>query len=280
MKISVITVCLNAAHTIGYTIESFLEQKHADKELVVVDGGSRDGTVESVRSFGDSSITLVSGPDEGTYDAANKGLALYSGDAVGLLNADDRFANDQALGQIADGLTSADIVFGNLDFVVDHKASQVARRWRGSPFNKGAFRRGWMPAHPTFYVRRKVIEAMGGFDPRYRIASDYDFMLRTLELSDFRTQFIDRVLIHMMHGGASTSGLKSLVQHNYEALRSRQVWLESGFVDYSLIAKPLRKVTQLEMPFRRQWQSRATRSAKARQAWADKANTPASLDDR
>ncbi len=248
MKVSVITVCLNSAKTIGYTIDSFLRQNHAEKELIIVDGGSTDETLAIVRSLGPESVRLISEPDEGMYDAANKGLAVFSGDAVGLLNSDDRFAEDCALNEIADGLSEADIVFGNLDFVISHAAPEVVRRWRGSSFQRGAFRRGWMPAHPTFYVRRRVVDAVVGFDTRYKIASDYDFMLRALELHDFRTAFLDRVLVQMMRGGESTKGIVAHLKHNYEALHSRQQWLGAGMVDYSLFAKPLRKLSQLALP--------------------------------
>jgi glycosyltransferase involved in cell wall biosynthesis len=261
LKVSVITVCLNSAKTIGGTVESFLRQRHSDKELFVIDGGSTDETLKIVSSFGARGITVVSEPDDGLYDAANKGLALYTGDAVGLLNSDDRFASDDALNHIATGLSDCDIVFGDLDFVTNHDGGDVVRRWRGSPHSKGAFRRGWMPAHPTFYVRRKVIETLVGFDTRYRIAADYDFMLRALELTEYRSRFIDRVLVHMMHGGESTAGLTALVKHNYEALWSRQRWLDSGIVDYALFAKPMRKFTQLAMPsFKARQHSRATSS--------------------
>lgn len=116
----------------------------------------------------------------------NKGLNLYSGDAVGFLNADDRLADSGALSAIAEGLQELlDIVSGHLDFVTDHASSQVVRRWRGTPYARGAFRKGWMPAHPTFYVRRAVIDAVGRFDLRFKIAADYDFMLRAFELNQF-----------------------------------------------------------------------------------------------
>ena len=247
MKVSVITVCFNSARTIAHTIDSFLRQSHQDKELVVVDGASTDGTLEIVNSFADAKIRLISEPDDGMYQAANKGLAAFTGDAVGFLNSDDRFADGQALSHLSEALTDADIAFGNLDFVTDHEVRAVVRRWRGAAFRKGAFRRGWMPAHPTFYVRRAVIDAVAGFDTRYKIAADYDFMLRALELHDFRSVFVDRVLVHMMRGGESTSGVAAYVRHNYEALNSRRQWLGAGLVDYSLFAKPLRKLPQIAM---------------------------------
>jgi glycosyltransferase involved in cell wall biosynthesis len=255
LKISVITVSFNAAATIRYSIESFLAQTHPDKELIVVDGASKDETARIVESFDAPGVRLISEPDDGMYDAANKGLAAFTGDAVGFLNSDDKFADEHALVHIADGLSEADIAFGNLDFVTSHRFGSVVRRWRGSPYRKAAFKRGWMPAHPTFYVRRSVVNRLARFDTRYRIAADYDFMLRALELHDFRSVFVDRVLVHMTHGGESTSGLGAHIRHNFEALQSRRQWLGAGVVDYSLFAKPLRKLPQIAVrAFRTGWQ--------------------------
>lgn len=244
MKISVVTVSFNSARTIGHTIESFLGQTHADKELILIDGASRDATLDIVRSFALPNVTIVSEPDKGIYDAMNKGLTLFSGDAVGFLNSDDRFTNEDSLAHIAAGLDAADIVFGDLDFVSDHERKQIVRRWRSSPYRRHAFATGWMPPHPTFYIRRAVAEAVGRFDTSFRIAADYDFMLRAMELHDFRVAMIDRVLIDMMQGGDSTSGLKAYVKSNWEALRSRQKWLNASPLDRALVAKPLRKLGQ------------------------------------
>jgi glycosyltransferase involved in cell wall biosynthesis len=244
LKISVVTVCFNAAHTIRFAIESFLAQSYADKELIVVDGASRDETLEIVRGYGSEGIVVVSERDRGIYDAMNKGLGLYRGDAVGFLNADDCFASPDTLASIADGLSQADVVFGNLDFVADHHAKRVVRRWRGEPYRRGAFRRGWLPAHPTFYVRRHVVDTVGAFDLKHRIAADYDYMLRALEVHGFSTAFVDQVLVEMMQGGASNGSLRAYFRSNIEALSSRQQHLGSGAVDFALIAKPLRKLGQ------------------------------------
>lgn len=244
MKISVVTVAYNAAATIGYTLESFIAQAHGDKELIVVDGASRDDTLKVVERFACPQIRVISEPDRGLYDAMNKGLAAYSGEAVGFLNADDRYSDASVLGDIAAALADADIVHGDLDFVSDHESGAVVRTWRATPWRKGAFRRGWMPAHPTFYVRRKVVDAVGRFDTSLRIAADYDFMLRAMELGDFKSRLISRTLVQMMTGGASTSGLRGYVNSNLEALRARRRWLGSGLVDRALIAKPLGKVGQ------------------------------------
>jgi glycosyltransferase involved in cell wall biosynthesis len=245
MRISVVTVCWNAASTIGEALESFFAQTHADKELLVIDGASTDDTLQVVRSFAREGLTIVSEPDSGLYDAMNKGLAIFRGDAVGFLNADDRFHDADALAAVAASLAEADICYGDLDYVDAVRRDQVVRRWRSTPWRKGGFRRGWMPAHPTFYCRRRVVEAVGSFDLRYRVAADYDFMLRALELGDFNAARIDRVLIDMGSGGLSTTGVRARLRHNLEALESRRRWLGAGLVDYALFAKPLGKASQI-----------------------------------
>jgi glycosyltransferase len=245
MKISVVMVSFNAAATIGMAIDSFERQTHADKELIVIDGASRDGTAAIIEPLrGRPGFVVVREPDRGIYDAMNKGLGLFSGDAVGFLNADNRFSDDSALAAIAAGLAGCDIVYGDLDFVKDHARREVTRRWRSTPYRRGAFRRGWMPPHPTVYCRRRVIERVGRFDLAYEVASDYDYMLRAFELSDFESRPLGRVLVDMLHGGRSTAGIRSYVHHNLEALASRRKWLGAGFVDYAILAKPLRKVSQ------------------------------------
>lgn len=245
MKISVITASMNSAKTIGRTLESFARQSYVDREMIVVDGGSKDGTLDIVRAFHSENVRVTSEPDAGIYDAMNKGLALYSGETVGFLNSDDCFKDRDALTHIARALEDADIAYGNLDFVANSDERRIVRRWRASPYSKHAFAAGWMPPHPTFYIRRGVVDAVGAFNLNYRIAADYDFMLRAMELNDFRTVFIDRVLVEMAHGGESTKGIKAYLQSNYEAHRSRRVWLKTGFADAALLAKPLRKLGQL-----------------------------------
>ena len=212
--------------------------------MVVIDGASKDETLRVVEGFACDQIRVVSEPDKGLYDAMNKGLGLFSGDAVGFLNADDRYNDAQVLSDIATGLADVDIVYGDLDFVTNHQASEVVRTWRGTAWRKGAFRRGWMPAHPTFYVRRGVIEAVGRFDTSLRIAADYDYMLRAMELGGFDSKLLSRTLVQMMTGGASTSGVRGYITSNLEALRARRRWLGSGLIDTALLAKPLGKIGQ------------------------------------
>lgn len=244
MKISVLTVCRNASQTIAHTLDSYFAQDHEDKELVIIDGASQDDTLKIVACYPQASIRCVSETDAGMYDALNKALQLYTGDAVGVLNSDDTYHDTTVLSRIAKELQAADIVHGHLNFVADHERKEIRRRWRAWPRPESGFRSGWMPAHPTFYVRRTVADAVGPFDLSLSTAADYDWMLRAVEMHAYRISMLDHVLVDMMQGGKSTSGLQSHILHNLEALRSRRKWLGSGPVDFALIAKPARKVTQ------------------------------------
>jgi glycosyltransferase involved in cell wall biosynthesis len=245
VRITVVTVCRNAADTIGEALDSFFRQSHPDKELIVVDGASTDGTMTVVQAIAGNGVRVISEPDRGPYDAMNKGLRVFGGDAVGFLNADDRFHDGDSLAAVADALERADVCYADLDFVDSCDRAQVVRRWRSTPWRKGGFRRGWMPAHPTFYCRRRVADQVGGFDLRYRIAADYDFMLRALELADFDAVHVPRVLVDMRAGGLSSASLHARVRHSLESLHSRQRWLGAGLIDYALFAKPLGKAAQL-----------------------------------
>jgi glycosyltransferase involved in cell wall biosynthesis len=244
MLISVIMVTWNSSATVRHTLDSFFSQTYGPKELVVVDGGSKDDTMEIVKSYPAANITWISEPDKGMYDALNKGLKLASGDAIGVLNSDDTYHSPKSLESISHGLKMADTVHGHLNFVTDHNSKKVSRVWRGEPRPASGFKAGWMPGHPTFYVQRHVIEKVGAFDLTLETSSDYDWMLRALEVHGFTTHLIDEILIDMQQGGRSTSGVASYIHHNLEALRARQKWLNAGVVDYALFAKPLRKVGQ------------------------------------
>jgi glycosyltransferase involved in cell wall biosynthesis len=249
LKISVITVCLNAAGTIRDTIESVLAQDHPDIEHVVVDGVSRDGTMDIVRSYGDRITRVVSEPDRGLYDSANKGLRLATGDVVGYLNADDWYAAPDVLSTMAREFArgDVDVVHGDLDFVDPRDTSRITRRFRSRPFVVGDFKRGWHPAHPTFYVRREILQEIGGFDEQYRIASDIDLMMRVLEVRRARSAFIPRVLIKMREGGLSNGSFRRIWRANVECYQSmHRAGLPVPW--YFVLRKPFAKTRQL-MPF-------------------------------
>lgn len=245
MKISTVTVCRNSQATIAQAVASFLRQTHPDKELLVIDGGSTDKTVEIVSSFQNDAIRIISEPDRGIYDAMNKGLASFSGDAIGFLNSDDAYSDPSVLARIAEALTRADAVYGDLVMISDHVTGTVVREWKATEFKPDAFRSGWMPPHPTFYIRRELAARTGKFDLSYRISADYDFMLRAMELHHPRVRRIPHVLVNFMVGGMSTRGLGAVIRGNLECLRSRRRNLGTPPLDAALFTKPMRKLLQL-----------------------------------
>ena len=244
MKISVLTVCYNAQDTIRQTLDSFCAQSYGEREMIVIDGASRDGTLAIAEAYEGEKIRVISEPDRGMYDALNKGLKLYSGDAFGVLNADDAYHHSDVLALISEGLQHAPIVQGHLDFVADHESKNIVRHWKGQIRPTTGFKSGWMPAHPTFYVRREVATAVGEFDTSIETAADYDWMLRAVDVFGFEAHLLDDVLIDMKMGGKSTKDVLAQIRHNLEALAVRQRWLDAGLIDYALLAKPLRKIGQ------------------------------------
>ena len=245
MKISVVTASFNSEATIGFTIESFLSQSHPEKEMLVIDGASSDGTLKLVESFASDAIRVFSEPDNGVYDAMNKGFHLFEGDAVGFLNSDDTFHDANVLAEIASGLQDADIVYGDLNMVTDHRTKRLARVWRGGAFRRYSFQLGWVPPHPTFYIRREVARKVGDYDLSYLTTADYDYMLRALALNDFRARYIPRVIADFQMGGISTSGLGVTIRANLECLRSRRQHLNAPLIDAAFFLRFLRRIFQI-----------------------------------
>jgi glycosyltransferase involved in cell wall biosynthesis len=225
LKISVITVTWNSAATVGDTLASINAQTHPDVEQVIVDGGSTDGTLAIVANEGRRVTTVVSERDKGIFDAMNKGLRLVGGDVVGLLNSDDFLASPEVLATIAEAFAdpAIDAVYGDLCYVRQHAPSQVVRYWRSGAFRLGAFARGWAPPHPTLYVRRELYEHLGGFDLAYRLAADFELMLRFLEVRRVRVRYLPQVLVHMRLGGASNRSIRNVVNNNRDIWRALHV---------------------------------------------------------
>ncbi|QBK04424.1 glycosyltransferase [Hylemonella gracilis] len=244
--ITVITVCYNSAATIAETLRSVASQTWRAIEHIVIDGGSTDGTQALVHRHGRPGIVLVSESDDGIYDAMNKGLRLASGDWVGFLNADDVLADPCVLTEmvVSAQKTKADIVYGDLEYVVRANAQRVIRRWQSGVFIPAQLRRGWMPPHPTFYVRRFLVQRIGGFDPRFRIAADYDFMLRYLSAPDVKVVYLPRLMVQMKTGGVSGNGsLRAILQRNFESYKVLRKNRLGGLG--ALIWKNARKLPQL-----------------------------------
>jgi glycosyltransferase involved in cell wall biosynthesis len=245
VKISIITVVYNGEATLRDCIESVLGQTYPHVEYIVVDGASTDGTLAVARSFGPKIATLISEPDRGIYDAMNKGIAAATGEVVGILNADDEYAHPNVLAHVAEALQtqSADAAYGDLLYVDPRDSSRVIRTWRAGAYRPGAFLYGWMPPHPTFFVRRTVYEQFGGFNLSLRSAADYEFMLRLVHRHGIRLAYLPEVLVHMRAGGVSNASFRNRWRANRE---DRRAWRLNGLRPYffTLWWKPLRKLVQ------------------------------------
>jgi glycosyltransferase len=245
MKISVVTASYNSEATVGFTIDSFLQQDHPEKEMLVIDGASTDATVKIVESFGSDAIRVFSAKDKGVYDAMNKGFHLFHGDVVGFLNSDDTFHDSRALSDIAAAMRDSDIVYGDLNMVTDHRTKSLVRSWRGGTFKRYSFQLGWVPPHPTFYMRREVAEKVGDYDLSYITTADYDYMLRALALNNFRVCYLPRVIADFQVGGISTRGLAVTIRGNLECLRSRRQHLNAPPIDPAFFLRFARRIFQL-----------------------------------
>jgi glycosyltransferase len=245
MKISVVTAAYNSGETIAYTIESFLAQSHRDKEMLVIDGVSGDDTVKIVESFRSPDIRLMSEKDNGVFDAMNKGLHLFQGEAVGFLNSDDTFHDNGVLEAIAEAMQDSDIVYGDLDMVTDHRTKRVVRSWRGGTFHRYSYQLGWGPPHPSFYMRREVAQKVGDYDLSYITTADYDYMLRALALNSFRISYLPRIFADFQIGGISTKDWGVTVRGNLECLRSRREHLHAPVIDAALFLRLIRRGFQI-----------------------------------
>jgi len=244
IKVSVVTAVFNGEKTIAQAIDSVLSQNYLAVESVVVDGASLDATLSILEPYRPRLGTLISEPDEGIYDALNKGIQHATGDVIGFLHADDLFEDVGVLRKIAAAFDdpNIDAVYGDLVYVRQDNVGRIIRYWKSGQYDQAALSRGWMPPHPTFYVRRTVYERLGGFDPRYQIAADYDTVLRFLAVGKIRAIYVPEVLVRMRAGGVSNRSLKTILRKSKEdlwALRSNRV----GGVG-ALLWKNLSKLSQ------------------------------------
>ncbi|MFZ4481587.1 MAG: glycosyltransferase family 2 protein [Rhodoferax sp.] len=228
MKISIITAVYNRAGSIAQAVQSVQTQSWHNVEHVVVDGASTDDTVQVLQSCMHAQALWVSEPDNGIYDALNKGLARATGDVIGLMHSDDFFADAQVLARVAAAFADPDVdaVYGDLDYVASDDTTRIIRRWRSGEYSPARLARGWMPPHPTLYLRRSVIERWGGYDTRYQIAADYDAILRYFGQGKIRAAYIPHVLVKMRVGGESNRSLARIwlkSREDYTALRRNGV---------------------------------------------------------
>ena len=221
MKISVITATWNCAGTVGECLASVAGQTYRNREHLVIDGASRDGTRALLEPHRPRLAVLLSEPDRGVYDALNKGIARASGEVLGLLHADDLYADREVLARVAAAFAdpAVDAVYGDLVYVGKEDTGRVIRHWRSGEYRSERLRRGWMPPHPTLYLRRALYERHGGFDLQYRIAADYDLILRVLSRLTGRVVYLPEVLVRMRVGGASNRSLRHILRKSWEDYR-------------------------------------------------------------
>jgi glycosyltransferase involved in cell wall biosynthesis len=248
MKISIITICQNSEKTIRDTIESVLSQNYPSIEYIVVDGGSTDYTLELVKEHEprfNGALKWISESDKGIYDALNKGISLASGDIIGILHSDDLFASESILEQIAFEFSKTPRVsgiYGDLKYVNKTNTKSVIRFWKSKPFKTKNLKYGWMPAHPTLFLKKEVYQKHGNYDSNFKIAADYDFMLRILNDQMLQFKYLPVVITYMRVGGNSNKSLINLFIKSKEDLKAIRKNKAGGL--YTLVFKNLRKTGQ------------------------------------
>ncbi|MFN8711864.1 MAG: glycosyltransferase family 2 protein [Bacteroidota bacterium] len=245
MKISVITACYNSAETIADTLKSVTEQSYSDIEYILIDGASTDNTLSIAEQYKNRITRIESGRDGGIYFALNKGLSLATGDIIAFLHADDVYAHKDVLAHVAAEFkrSGADSLYGDLNYVDRNDLSKVIRRWVSGSYSKNLFRKGWMPPHPSFFLRRTCYEKHGNFNTGFKTAADYELMLRMLHVKKVSVTYLPEVLVLMRTGGVSNASFGNRIRANRE---DRKAWQVNGIKPalLTLIRKPLSKLKQ------------------------------------
>ena len=243
MKISIITITFNSAKTLQRALDSVCSQTYPEIEHIIVDGASNDGTTQIIASYAakHDNVRWVSEKDEGIYNALNKGIKMATGDIIGFLHSDDVLYSSDSIGQIAAAFASsqADVVYGDLQYC---KAGKVVRKWHSNAYNPCSLKYGWMPPHPTVYVRREVYEQVGPYDEWFRISADYDMMLRIFK-HGYKTHYIPEVIVCMETGGASNKDARARLSKTQEdCIVLRKNHVGAGLL--TVACKQLRKIKQ------------------------------------
>jgi glycosyltransferase len=245
MKVSVITVVYNGSKTIEDCMQSVMAQTYNSIEHIVVDGGSNDGTLQVLRKYRGQIAKCISEPDEGIYDAMNKGIKLATGDIIGFLGSDDFYADENVIRQIVEVIrtNNADCCYGDLEYVAKDNPGKTIRKWRSQSYQEGLFEKGWHPPHPTFFVKKCIFDEYGSFDLRYDIGADYEIMLRFLKKHSIESCYIPSVLVKMRTGGKSNKNLWQIIKANMECY---QAWKRNGLKisPFIMIKKPASKLIQ------------------------------------
>lgn len=245
MKVSLITAVLNAEDCIASCINSIIQQDYADIEYIVIDGASSDRTVSIIETYRSQIDLFVSEADTGYYCALNRGISMASGDVIGLLNADDVLSGPRVISTIVNYFRNhtCDGVYGNLVYTAAHDGSEVVRNWRSGTFQRRSIQFGWMPPHPTLYLRREVYQKFGGFSTSFGYSCDYEFVLRIFYKHQISAVHIDELLVKMRTGGMSNKNFRQLLSgivNDYRSLQSNGI--SSPLL--GVVSKKLRKIKQ------------------------------------
>ena len=244
MKVSIITVTFNSQETIRQTVQSVLEQTYSDIEYIIIDGASTDGTLSILNEYRKNISRIVTEKDNGIYDALNKGIKLATGDIIGLLHSDDLFSDKDVVADYVNLFKQGvEAVYADLHYVDRVNTGKTIRNWKSGLYKPGMFVYGWMPPHPTFFVRREVYQKFGLFDLSLKSAADYELMLRFIHRHKIKLSYLPKVTVKMRVGGKSNVTLKNRFKANLE---DRKAWKMNGLrpAFYTLYLKPLRKIFQ------------------------------------
>jgi glycosyltransferase len=246
LKVSIITITFNSESTLIDTIDSVLNQTYKNIEYIIVDGRSSDSTLSIIHSYRDKISKVVSENDKGLYDALNKGISMATGDVIGILHSDDFYTNHQVIENIVNTfhLNNADAVYSDLYYVDKNDTDKIFRKWKSGHYRHGMFLNGWMPPHPTFFVKKSVYEKLGAFNLDLVSAADYELMLRFIHKHKVRLAYLPEFIIKMRVGGKSNVSIQNRIRANRE---DRKAWKINGLKPYfyTMYLKPLRKIIQL-----------------------------------
>ncbi len=244
MKISIITVVYNNEKTIQDAMQSVLGQTYKNIEYVIIDGSSKDNTVNLIKEYKDQLGHFVSEKDNGLYDAMNKGIQACTGDVIGILNSDDLYQDSQVIAAVMEEFKNdkvLDIVYGDLVYVKSNDTNTIVRNWKSKEYYKRFFENANVPPHPALFVRSKVYKEAGLFDLQFKLAADYELMLRMFKKHNFKSKYINRLIIKMRLGGATNQSYTNIVNQNKEILKA---WKVNG-LQAPFYLMPLRIIKRL-----------------------------------
>lgn len=246
LKFSIITVCYNSEATIEQTVKSVLNQTYSNLEYIIIDGKSTDRTLELLDKYKSNFDCLISEPDNGIYDAMNKGILNATGDIIGILNSDDVFFDEKVLETVVNEFeknSAIDCVYGNILFY-DSCMQKIVRAWRNKPYSKYYFEKGEVPAHPALFIKSKIYKEVGLYKINFKISADQEFMLRILKVHQYKSSYLNKFLVKMRMGGVSTKGLQSYITSTKEI---KKAWQSNGlhYPVWLYVLRPIKKIMQI-----------------------------------